>query len=86
MAQDHADEWLQAIVADLGRPFAETHLMEIGPVVERAIVSAAQLETWTAPEALTNVPDWQKSWKPTIYRAAKGVILIIGQVCYPDGC
>lgn len=87
MAQDHAEEWLQAIAADLGRPIAETLLMEIGPVVERAIISAAQLETWTAPEVFTNVvPDWQKSWKPTIYKAAKGVVLIIGQVCCPDGC
>ena len=87
MAQDHAEEWLQAIAADLGRPIAETHAIEIGPVVERAIISVAKLETWTAPEVLTDVvPDWQKSWKPTIYRAAKGVVLIIGQVSSPDGC
>ncbi|KAF9501947.1 aldehyde dehydrogenase [Pleurotus eryngii] len=84
MAQDHAEEWLQAIVADLGRPIAETHLMEVGPIVERAIVSAAQLETWTTSEVFTNtVPDWQKSWKPTIYRAAKGVVLIFGPWNFP---
>ncbi|KAF7428308.1 hypothetical protein PC9H_007529 [Pleurotus ostreatus] len=84
MAQDHAEEWLQAIAADLGRPIAETHLMEIGPVVERAVVSAALLETWAAPEVFTNVVlDWQKSWKPTVYRAAKGVVLIVGPWNYP---
>ncbi|KAL4266026.1 Aldehyde dehydrogenase [Pleurotus pulmonarius] len=84
MAQDHAEEWLQAIAADLGRPIAETHAIEIGPVVERAIISVAKLETWTAPKVLTDVvPDWQKSWKPTIYRAAKGVALIIGPWNYP---
>ncbi|KAF4566289.1 hypothetical protein EYR36_011705 [Pleurotus pulmonarius] len=84
MVQDHLDEWVQAIIADLGRPVAETYPSETGLIIERSIISAAQLETWAAPEVLTNVvPDWQKSWKPTIYRAAKGVVLIIGPWNYP---
>ncbi|KAJ8689817.1 Hexadecenal dehydrogenase [Pleurotus ostreatus] len=84
MVQDHLDEWVQAIIADLGRPIAETYPSETGLIIERSIISATQLETWTAPEVLTEVvPDWQKSWKPTIYRAAKGVVLIIGPWNYP---
>ncbi|KAJ8514395.1 hypothetical protein ONZ45_g8071 [Pleurotus djamor] len=84
MVQDNLDAWIQAIDADLGRPKAETLPAETGLIVERCLISADKLEEWTTPEVLTDiVPDWQKSWKPTIYKEAKGVVLIIGPWNFP---
>ncbi|KIM65523.1 hypothetical protein SCLCIDRAFT_1212257 [Scleroderma citrinum Foug A] len=51
-------------------------------VVERALSSAEQLEEWAKPEQ-PDVPESQRSWKPTIYKAPKGTVLIISPCNYP---
>ncbi|KAG5636061.1 hypothetical protein H0H81_009232 [Sphagnurus paluster] len=67
---------------DLGKPRMESIFAEIAAIYDRAIICAQKLEEWTKPEAV-DVPDWQKSWSPTIHRAAKGTVLIISPWNYP---
>lgn len=53
-------------------------MAEVGSIVGRSVESAEKLEKWAAPEDKTSeVPDWQKSWRPRVERAPKGVALII---------
>ncbi|TFK73844.1 aldehyde dehydrogenase [Pluteus cervinus] len=84
MVQENAEVFVDAIVADVGRPRHEVYFTEIGPTIERFIICANKLEEWTAPEDFEGVvPDWQKSWKPKVYKAAKGNVLIIAPWNYP---
>ena len=76
MAQDNAEAFAAAIHADLGRPKVEVYAAEIGPIVERSIICAEKVEEWARPE-LPQVPEWVKPWKPTVYKAPKGTVLII---------
>lgn len=64
MAQDERDAICDALQKDLGKPRTEVLMAEVGPIVERAVKSAEQLPQWAQPEH-PDVPDWQKSWKPT---------------------
>ena len=64
LAQNEADAVCDALAKDLSKPRVEVLMAEVGPVVERALKSAEQLDTWAAPE-YPEVPDWQKGWKPT---------------------
>lgn len=69
---------------DLGRPALEAHLTEIGPVVERCLISARGLPEWASPEDKTpDAPDWQKPWKLSVHREPKGVIFVIAPWNYP---
>ena len=66
---------------DLGRPAHEAYTMEISTMIDRAISSAKALPKWAAPEnKVDDVPDWQKEWRPTVYRTPKGVVLVIACV------
>jgi aldehyde dehydrogenase (NAD+) len=76
MLQENLDALLDSLVADLGKPKMESLIAEVGPIFQRAITCAEKLEEWTKPE-LPEVPEWQKSWNPTIHRVAKGTVLII---------
>jgi aldehyde dehydrogenase (NAD+) len=79
LAQDNADAIAEAISQDMGKPKLEVYFAEVAPVVERCLTSANNLEEWAKPE-IVNVPDWQKPWTPTLYKAPKGVVLIISSV------
>ncbi|KAL0057862.1 Hexadecenal dehydrogenase [Marasmius tenuissimus] len=58
--------------------------MEISTMIDRAISSAKALPKWAAPEnKVDDVPDWQKDWRPTVYRTPKGVVLVIAPWNYP---
>ncbi|KAI0041687.1 aldehyde dehydrogenase [Auriscalpium vulgare] len=81
MGQENKDAFISALKADLNRPVMET-LVELGSAVERAILSAQQLDEWAQPEMVT-VPEWQQSWLPTIYKTLLGVVLIISPWNYP---
>ncbi|KAL0956316.1 hypothetical protein HGRIS_002469 [Hohenbuehelia grisea] len=84
MVQENLEPFAKTIINDLGRPRNETYPVELGLVVTRSITSAEKLEEWTKPEVLTEaVPDWQKTWKPTIFKQAKGTVCIIGPWNYP---
>ncbi|PFH47735.1 hypothetical protein AMATHDRAFT_67022 [Amanita thiersii Skay4041] len=82
MAKENGDALAAAVNADLGRPKLETFLGEVGPIIERCMICADKLEEWTKPERV-EVPDWMKLWNPTVYKAAKGTVLIIAPWNYP---
>lgn len=76
MMQENADAFADSLAADLGRPRMEGFFAEICVIIDRAIICADKLEEWTSPK-LVEVPDWQKSWSPTINQGSKGTVLII---------
>ncbi|KAG2363894.1 hypothetical protein BDR07DRAFT_1483142 [Suillus spraguei] len=82
MAQNERELICDAINKDLGKPKTEVLMAEVGTVIERAVKSAQQLPEWAKTE-YPDVPDWQKPWKPTIYKAPKGTALIISPWNYP---
>ncbi|KAF9235408.1 aldehyde dehydrogenase [Melanogaster broomeanus] len=82
MAQNEAEAFCDALAKDLSKPRVEVMAAEVGPVVERALKSAEQLEEWARPEC-PEVPGWQKGWKPTLLKAPKGTVLIISPWNYP---
>ncbi|GLB44380.1 putative aldehyde dehydrogenase family protein [Lyophyllum shimeji] len=82
MMQENADALAESLALDLGRPRMEAYFAEVGAVMDRAIICAQKLEEWTKPESV-DVPDWQKSWSPTIHKASKGTVLIISPWNYP---
>lgn len=79
MAQENADAFAEALAADLGKPRLEAFVGEICPVLEKALTCAGKLDEWMKPTQV-EVPDWQKSWNPTIYKRSKGTVLIISYV------
>ncbi|KAJ7146893.1 aldehyde dehydrogenase [Mycena epipterygia] len=82
MVQENAAAFTQAATNDLGRPKVETYLAEFGTIVERCLISAKNLEEWAKPVNV-EVPDMQKPWSPTVYKAGKGTVLIIAPWNYP---
>ncbi|KAG1744558.1 aldehyde dehydrogenase [Suillus paluster] len=70
MAQNERELICDALHKDLGKPKTE------------AVKSAEQLPEWAKTE-YPDVPDWQKSWKPTLYKAPRGTVLIISPWNYP---
>lgn len=82
LIQDNTPALEDALFADLGKPRLETANGEAGPVLGAALYAASKLEEWTKPEQ-PEVEAWKSSWDTTVYRAPKGVILIIGPWNYP---
>ena len=76
MLQENAEAIAEALDADLGKPKLETYLEEVCLILDRAMICAEKLEGWAKPE-MVEVPEWQKVWSPTIYKASKGTALII---------
>ncbi|KAA1467037.1 aldehyde dehydrogenase [Dentipellis sp. KUC8613] len=77
MAKENRDAFGAAIHADLGKPVMELMLAEIGPIVERSLKSAEQLEEWAKPEKVEVQEEWQKGWGAVRYKTPKGVVLLI---------
>ena len=76
MLRENIDPIVQAFSVDLRKPRAEVLSGEIGPMVRKAIQSAAQLDEWANDES-PQVAEWQRGWSPTILKRPKGVALII---------
>ncbi|KAJ6542372.1 aldehyde dehydrogenase [Mycena vulgaris] len=83
MLQENKELFAESLAQDLGKPKMDVY-SEIGMMIERAIISARALDDWAKP-VVVEVPDWQKPWKPTVYTAAKGTVLIIAPWNYPLG-
>ncbi|KAF7337347.1 Aldehyde dehydrogenase [Mycena sanguinolenta] len=97
MLQDNAEAFADALGQDLGKPRLETYGFEIGAIVERILLTADRLDDWAKPTAVnsacvvywsclrqfTRFSDWQKPLKPTVYKAAKGTVLIIAPWNFP---
>ncbi|KAG6878667.1 hypothetical protein C0992_007735 [Termitomyces sp. T32_za158] len=82
LVQENADAFAEALAADLGKPRLEAFAGEIGPVLERTLTCVEKLDEWSKPTQV-EVPDWQKSWNPTIYKRSKGTVLIISPWNFP---
>ncbi|KAJ7662865.1 aldehyde dehydrogenase [Mycena rosella] len=82
MLQENGEAFAEALAKDLGKPRLEVYVHEMGTIIERALVSVQELDNWVKPVAV-EAPDWQKPWKPTIYKRAKGTVLIIAPWNYP---
>ena len=52
---------------------------DIGPVAERSLICAKNLEEWVG-ETSVKVQDWQQGWNPRVRKDPKGVVLIIACV------
>ena len=76
LLRENIEPIVQAFSVDLRKPRAEVLGGEIGPIVRRAIQSAAQLDEWANDER-PPVAEWQRSWSPMILKRPKGVILVI---------
>ncbi|KAJ7214515.1 aldehyde dehydrogenase, partial [Mycena pura] len=76
MLQQNHDAFADALEKDLGKPRVEVYNHEVGASIARSIASARALEDWDRP-VVVDAPDWQKPWKPTVYRAGKGTVVII---------
>ncbi|EIN03946.1 aldehyde dehydrogenase [Punctularia strigosozonata HHB-11173 SS5] len=75
---------MEDLPKDVGKPRLEVAASEVGANVRRAVMNANLVATWAKPE-LIEVPDWQKSWRPTINKTPKGTVLIIAPWNYPAG-
>ncbi|KAG1733555.1 aldehyde dehydrogenase [Suillus lakei] len=82
MAQNERELICDALKNDLGKPKTEVLMAEVGSIIEGAVKSAERLPEWAKTE-YPKVADWQKPWKPTIYKAPKGTVLIISPWNYP---
>lgn len=83
MAQDHTEEFVDALYKDLGKPRLEAILQEVGPIVERSVLCAKKVAEWAKDEDKSSeVEDWVKSWKPRVRKEPKGVALIIAWVLF----
>ncbi|KAF8273428.1 aldehyde dehydrogenase [Lactarius quietus] len=82
MLRENIEPIVQAFSVDLRKPRAEVLGGEIGPIVRRAIQSAAQLDEWASDEKPQAV-EWQRAWSATILKRPKGVVLVISPWNYP---
>ncbi|KAG1760993.1 aldehyde dehydrogenase [Suillus occidentalis] len=82
MAQNERELICDALKKDLGKPRTEVLMAEVGSIIERAVKSAQQLPEWAKTE-YPEVADWQKPWKPTVYKAPRGTVLIVSPWNYP---
>ncbi|KAG1807970.1 aldehyde dehydrogenase [Suillus subaureus] len=82
MAQNERELIYDALQIDLGKPKTEVLVNEVGSIIARAVKSAKQLPEWAKTE-YPDVADRQKLWKPAIYKAPKGNVLIISPWNYP---
>ncbi|KAA1467038.1 aldehyde dehydrogenase [Dentipellis sp. KUC8613] len=83
LAQENKDAFVAALKADLNKAPLETLLGEVGPIVERSIKSAEQLDEWAKPEPVHVEAAWQQSWGSTLYKTPVGVVLVIAPWNYP---
>ncbi|KAK7436759.1 Hexadecenal dehydrogenase [Stygiomarasmius scandens] len=85
MVRENHKRFADAIWNDLGKPAFEVYLCEINPIVERCILTAKRLPEWMQPENRENIvaKPHQKEWTPRVYRAPKGVGVVIAPWNYP---
>jgi len=82
LAQNERELICDALQKDLGKPKTEVLMAEVGCIIETAMKSAEQLPVWAKTE-YPEVADWQKPWKPTLYKAPRGTVLIFSPWNYP---
>jgi hypothetical protein len=74
--KENSDALAECLRLDLGRPKQEAIMGDLGPSLERILITASKLEEWTKPTEPIVSP-WQQSWKPRVEKHPKGVVLIV---------
>ncbi|TFY80328.1 hypothetical protein EWM64_g3678 [Hericium alpestre] len=74
--QDNMEAFQEAAKLDLGRPYVETKLIEIGPVVAEAKIAFERVDKWAAHDRLPFDLAWFPL-KPTVRKEPKGVVLMV---------
>ncbi|KAF9038271.1 aldehyde dehydrogenase [Hymenopellis radicata] len=84
MFQDNDESFANALYQDMGRPALEAYTCEITGTISRCITVAQTLPEWATARDLTAgvAPPFQ-AWAPTVYKAPKGVALVIVPWNYP---
>lgn len=82
MFQENKDAFYRASQEDISRHRIELNITEIVPIITGALRAAESLEDWNRPEK-PEVEEWRKNYDTTLYKAPKGIVLIIGYVPWP---
>jgi aldehyde dehydrogenase (NAD+) len=82
MHDDHADEFIAALQADLGKPTFEAFTSDVGQGKTEAKNALKNLRKWTRPERIGWLPVMGKA---RVLREPLGVVLIISPWNYPIG-
>jgi aldehyde dehydrogenase (NAD+) len=82
MLTEHADEFVAALRADLGKPPLEAWITDISIVLNEIELAARSLEAWTRPEKVAT-PITQQPGVARIVREPLGVVLVIAPWNYP---
>ena len=82
---DNIKRFERALNADLGRPSQEAILLELSPVITKAMIAYKKVSKWAAPDG---VPFDINSFalKGKVLKDPQGVALIIGPFNYPIVC
>lgn len=79
---DNQERFQLAVHADLGRPFQETTMLELGPIIKEALTAYKKVDKWAAPERVPfDINTFAMGGK--VLKDPQGVTLIIGPFNYP---
>ncbi|TCD64862.1 hypothetical protein EIP91_003566 [Steccherinum ochraceum] len=82
MIHEHADEFREALTADLGRSALETDFLDLRTTLHEITETYRNVEKWSKPDR----PGFDFNWflmSPSIRKDPKGVVLIMGPFNYP---
>ncbi|KAI0035790.1 NAD-aldehyde dehydrogenase [Vararia minispora EC-137] len=82
LVKDNIDRFDTALALDLGRSPLETHIMELGPVLNDLRVLYDGVANWAKTESAPFSMAWFLM-KPQIRKEPKGVVLVISPFNYP---
>eukprot|EP00429_Kryptoperidinium_foliaceum_P045906 CAMPEP_0176111206 /NCGR_PEP_ID=MMETSP0120_2-20121206/55843_1 /TAXON_ID=160619 /ORGANISM="Kryptoperidinium foliaceum, Strain CCMP 1326" /LENGTH=342 /DNA_ID=CAMNT_0017445419 /DNA_START=32 /DNA_END=1057 /DNA_ORIENTATION=+ len=82
MLAENSEEFVAAIIADLGRPKMEALLGDLSPAIQEADFALQHLESWMKPESVAT-PLLQQPARSEIIREPKGVVLNLAPWNFP---
>ncbi|KAI4747996.1 aldehyde dehydrogenase [Aureobasidium sp. EXF-12298] len=81
--KDREQQLGEALQRDLGRPFYEAYLTEIGWVLNDIIFTVNNLEKWAKEESASDVPLTFMPMRPRVRKEPLGIVLILGAFNFP---
>ncbi|KAI4732292.1 aldehyde dehydrogenase [Aureobasidium sp. EXF-12298] len=81
--KDREQQLGEALQRDLGRPFYEAYLTEIGWVLNDIIFTINNLEKWAKEEPAGDVPLTFMAMRPRVRKEPLGVVVILGAFNFP---
>ncbi|KAI5258091.1 aldehyde dehydrogenase [Aureobasidium subglaciale] len=81
--KDREQQLGEALQRDLGRPFYEAYLTEIGWVLNDIIFVVSNIEKWAKEEGAADVPFTFKAMRPRVRKEPLGVVLVLGAFNFP---